>query len=133
MAGEFKENIFEVGEHRPEVHDFDPAFRKAANHVSHEVVSGTTNSEAEVLTRDRLKSWDRSKTFLGRWIVRRKHHGPLRAVPLDQHFRCANLDDTSMLDDGHAVAQALGFFHEMSRQANRLAALANAADQFPDR
>src|SRR6516164_3922602 len=133
VAGEFEEDIFEVGENRPEVRDFDLVFRKAANHLGHEVISGTANREAEILARDGLKSWNRSKTFLGGWVVRREHHGSLRAVPLDQRLRCADVDDPAMLDDGHAVAQALGFFHEMRGQANRLATLADAADQLPDR
>src|ERR1700740_282319 len=99
MAGECDENIFEIGEHCPEVRDFDPVLRQAVNYVGHEVVPGTTNREAEILARDRLKSWGRSKMFLGRSVVGRKHHSSLRAVPSDQRLRSADVDDAAMLDD----------------------------------
>jgi|SRR5579863_2979767 len=99
VAGEFEEDLIEIGEHCPEVRDFDPVLRQAVNYVSHEVVPGTTNREAEILARDRLKSRDRSKMFLGGWSSVESTTVRSGAVPSDQRLRCADVDDA------HPIAQ----------------------------
>ena len=54
-------------------------------------------------------------------------------MPPHELGRRADVDDASVVEDGHAVAQPLGLLHEMRRQKDGLAALADAAHQIPDR
>src|SRR5215469_873107 len=82
VASELEKDVFEVGQHRPEIGNLDAVFRHAVNHIGHEVVPRPANRQAGIYARDRLKSWHRSKPFFGSWVVCREHHGALRAVPL---------------------------------------------------
>ena len=41
-------------------------------------------------------------------------------------------DDAAVLDNGHTIAQPLGFLHQVCGQENGLAAVADAAHQVPD-
>jgi hypothetical protein len=93
VAGEFEEDLFEIGEHCPEVRDFDPVLRQAVNYVSHEIVPGTTNREGEILARDRLKSRDRSKMFLGGSVVGRKSPRFAPGSAVGPAPPCADVDD----------------------------------------
>jgi hypothetical protein len=54
-------------------------------------------------------------------------------MPANEAIRGVDVDDPSVLHDGYAVAQPLGLFHQMGRQEHRLASLADAAHQIPDR
>ena len=74
-----------------------------------------------------------SKAFLGRGVIGGQDDGSFRAMPINKSLRSVDVDNSAVLDDCHAVAQALRFLHQMSGQKDRLAALANAAHQFPDR
>nr|ABZ06414.1 hypothetical protein ALOHA_HF4000009L19ctg1g10 [uncultured marine microorganism HF4000_009L19] len=66
--------------------------------------------------------------------MRRGHHdGALGTVPRDESARRVVVDDAAVLDDRDVVTQPLGLLHQMGRQEDRLAALANVADQVPDR
>src|SRR5215218_10002690 len=51
----------------------------------------------------------------------------------DQLRRRRDIDDAAAIDDGHAVAQALRFFHQMGGEENRFSARANAPYQLPYR
>ena len=44
----------------------------------------------------------------------------------------SDVDDAAVLDDGDAVAEALGFLHQVGGQEDGLAAVADAAHQVPD-
>src|SRR4029079_8540613 len=44
----------------------------------------------------------------------------------------AHLDEPPTLDDVHAIAEPLGFFHQVRREEDRLAAAPDAVDQVPD-
>jgi hypothetical protein len=54
--------------------------------------------------------------------------GPQR---IDQVLGCVQGDDLAVIDDGHTVAQAFRFLHEMGRQKNGRAPLANAPHLVP--
>ena len=47
--------------------------------------------------------------------------------------RRAHLDQRAVLDDGHAIAEALSLLHQVSRQKNGLASIADTVDEIPDR
>ena len=65
--------------------------------------------------------------------VSRHHHGALGAVFLDQSRRRVDVEDAALLDDGDTIAQPLRFFHQVRGEKHRLAAVANAAHQIPNR
>src|SRR6266550_2860903 len=44
-----------------------------------------------------------------------------------------HLDNAPVLDDRHAIAESLGFFHQMRRQKYRGAAVSDAGHERPDR
>ena len=46
--------------------------------------------------------------------------------------RRVDVDDAAVFDDGDAVAEALGFFHQMRGEEDGFAAVADAADEVPD-
>ena len=54
-------------------------------------------------------------------------------MPPHELGRRADVDDAAVVDDRHAVAEPLGFLHQVRRQKDRLAALADAAHEIPDR
>jgi hypothetical protein len=53
-------------------------------------------------------------------------------MPPDEARGRIHVDDAAMIDDGHAIAEALGLLHQMRREKHGLAARANAADKIPD-
>ena len=54
-------------------------------------------------------------------------------MPPHELGRRADVDDAAVVDDRHAIAEPLGLLHQMRRQEDCLAALANAAHEIPDR
>ncbi len=56
----------------------------------------------------------------------------LRPQAADQGCRGVQRHDPAVVEDGHPVAQALGLFHEMGGQQDRLALRAHVAHQVPD-
>ena len=53
-------------------------------------------------------------------------------MAVDQIARAVDVDDAAVLDDGDAIAEAFGFFHQMSGEEDGFAAFADAADEIPD-
>ena len=51
----------------------------------------------------------------------------------DEGGRCADVHDAAVVDDCDPIAEALGFLHQVRGQEHRLAALADAAHEIPDR
>src|ERR1700733_89028 len=103
------------------------------NHFGHQIIAAPANRELRVAARNRFHARDRSEALFSRRMVAREYHSSLGAVTIDEILWPVDVDDASVLDDRYAVAQSFGLFHEMSGQENRLAALADAAHQFPDR
>jgi hypothetical protein len=54
-------------------------------------------------------------------------------MPAHERRWRSDVDDAAVIDDGDAVAQALGLLHQVCRQEHRLASIADAADEIPDR
>src|SRR5580700_7332615 len=102
------------------------------NHFGHQVVAAATNGELEFRAGHRLNSWDGSKALFGGGIAGGENDGSLRAVPVAQPLRLVDVDDPSVLDDCHPLAQPLGFLHQMSGQKDGLAAIAHAAHEIPN-
>ncbi len=65
-------------------------------------------------------------------VVGGQDHRSRGAVAPHQVRRAAYVDNLSVLDDGHAVAQPLGLLHQMSGHKDRFATVANATHQIPD-
>src|SRR5437763_8305544 len=114
MAGEFQKDVLEVGRLGAEVGDPDPIFGETLDHLGHEVVAPALKSEPGVLAYHVLNLWNRSKTFFGEGIPGRQDHRSRGGVPPHQFLRSSNVDDLSVFDDRHAVAQALSLLHQMS-------------------
>src|SRR5258708_28006716 len=103
------------------------------NHRGDEIVAPTPNRVLRVAADYLIDPRDRSKALFSGPIVRGKHDRSFRAVPIHEVRRSVYVDNASVLDDCHSIAQSFSFFHEMSGQENSLAALANAAYQVPNR
>src|SRR5271156_1657150 len=132
MPRKFKEDILEVGEDGAKIRNADVRLRQTVNYLGDEIVAAAANSELRVATDYFLDAGDRAKAVGGAWIIGGEHHGAFGTVSFHQVVRRVDVDDAAVLDDSDAVAQALGFFHEMSGQKNGFAAFADAADQIPD-
>src|ERR1700728_304051 len=133
VASQFDKDVFKVRKDCAEIRDSDPIFGETMNHLSDEIVALTTNGELRVAADHRLDTRDGSKELFGGSVVRAKDDCSLGAVSLHEVLRSVYVDNASVLDDGHPIAQAFGLLHEMSSQENGLAALANAAHQIPNR
>src|ERR1019366_4328591 len=114
-------DILKVGENRAEIGDPYPILRQTMDHLGDKIVAATPNRDLQPSARDRLDSRDRSKTLCRASVVCGEDDSSLRAVPLNQALRAVDVDDASVFDDCHSVAQPLGFLHEMCSQKNRLA------------
>src|SRR5579871_3061543 len=68
MAGQFQENVFQVGQHRAEVGDPNPILGETLNHLGHQIVALALNRESGLLPRHPLDARDRTQTFFGPWI-----------------------------------------------------------------
>src|ERR1035438_4954176 len=53
-------------------------------------------------------------------------------MPPHQFLRAADVNNLSVLDDRHPIAQPLGLLHQMSGHKDRLTAVTDAAHEFPD-
>src|SRR5579863_2360470 len=137
MAGHFEKNVLEVRQHRAEVGDPDAVLGQTMDHLGHEILAVPLDRESRVLARHRVSSYcfcrgDRAQAFFGHHVGGGKHHSSHGAVTRHQFLGTSNIDDFAVLDDGDAVAQALGFLHQMSGHEDRFAAVADAAHQIPD-
>src|SRR5579863_796593 len=101
------------------------------NYLGDQIVAPAPNGELRVAADYCVDSRNRSKALCRAPVACGEDDGSLRAMPVHQALRRVDIDDASVFDDCHPVAQPLGFFHEMSGQENRLAALADAAHQVP--
>src|ERR1700679_2539756 len=103
------------------------------NHLGHEVIAPSLNRESGVLACHSLDGWDGAQAFFGERVVSSQYNRSRGTVPPHQFLRAADVDDFSMLDDRHTVAQSLRLLHQMSGHKHRLSAVAYAAHQIPDR
>src|SRR5215467_2438494 len=133
MAGKFQKHVLQVGQHGAEVGDADPVFGQTLDYLAHEVVSPPLNRELGALVHHRLHAWDRVQTFFGERVVGDQDDRSRGTMPPHQFLRPANVDNLPVLDDRHAVAQPLGLLHQMRGHKDRLAVIADAAHQVPDR
>src|SRR2546427_1865067 len=133
VAGQLQEPVLEIRKPGPEVGSPDPVRGKTMDHVRDQVGAVAENGEPAVLARDRRHARNRPKVLLRRRLVCDERDRSLGAVPRDERRRRADVDDPAVIDDRHAIAQSLGFLHQMRRQEHGLAALADAAHQLPNR
>src|ERR1700693_2236664 len=61
-----------------------------------------------------------------------ENYGSLGTVAVDELGWSVDVDDAAVLDDGYAIAQALGLLHQMSGKKNGLAVLADISDEIPN-
>lgn len=132
MAGQFQKDVFQVGQHGTEVGDPDPILGETLDHLGHEVVAPSLKSEPGVLAHQVLHLRNRSQAFFGDAIRGRQHHRSRGAVPSHQLARATNVNDLSVFDNRHAVAQPFRFLHQMSGEKNSFAVIPNPAYQVPD-
>src|SRR5690242_21507338 len=65
-------------------------------------------------------------------VSRRQSYAALGTVLVHQSLRLVDIDNPPAIDDRDAIAQSLGFFHQVSGEEDSLAARANIAHQIPD-
>src|SRR5271165_7043758 len=104
MTRQFQKDVLQIREDGAEIRNPDVILRQTMNHLGDEIVACSANRELEVGADHRLYSRDRSKALLGVLVVCRKHDGSFRAVPVNEALRPVDVHDSSMLDDGYAVA-----------------------------
>src|SRR5689334_19348591 len=104
MAGELEEHVLEVRLLSAEAGDMDAMLGQALNHFSDEAIAAPVDLELVSLARDRNDVRQPAKLLLCRRIIGVQHHGSLRTVFVHEALRCIRVDDSSMLDDGDAIA-----------------------------
>src|SRR6187455_3262860 len=132
MPGYFQKHVLEIWNLRPKLGYPDPVFSEALDHVGHEILAAAAQREHAVTLRQIVDGVDRPKTLGSLDVVAGQRHGPVRTVLVDERFRCPDIDDASVIDDRHAVAEALGFFHEVGGQKHRLSTAADVTNEIPD-
>src|ERR1700722_1645047 len=132
MARQLQKYIFQSRQYSAEVGDADPVLRETLNHLGHKLVPLTLQRELRVPARYGFARRNNPQTFFRDRIIDGQQDRPLGTMAAHQILRPADLDDLSVLNDGHTVAQPLGFFHQMSSHEDRFAAIADAAHQIPD-
>src|SRR5689334_1533457 len=65
-------------------------------------------------------------------VSRRQSYAALGTVLVHQSLRLVDIDNPPAIDDRDAIAQSLGFFHQVRGKEDSLAAGANVAHQIPD-
>src|SRR6185436_21019740 len=133
MTGELQKHVLECRKLRPEVDDADPVLAQAMDHVRHQVVAAAAHREPGSLAAHRVHLRHRLKAVAGRGVLGDDDDASLGAMPAHQRRWRSNIDDAAVVDDGDAVAQALGLLHQVRRQEHGFAAIADAADEIPDR
>ena len=132
MPCELEEHVLERRHDGAEVGHRDPVFGETSNQGSHEVIASPANGVARVVPVDRFNTGDGVKAFSCRGIRRRQNHRAFRAVSANATRRRVDVDDPAVVDDGDAVAEAFGLFHQVRRQKDGLAAFADVTHQIPD-
>src|SRR5262245_55690821 len=130
VSGQLEEHVLERLVRRPQIDHADSVLRHAVDHLRHEIASHAANRQLLPLAAHRLYLRERAKAIGGRRVPGRHDDGPLGTVALHQRRRRADVDDAAVIDDGDAVAEALGLLHQVRGQEHRLASLTDAADQF---
>src|SRR5215213_1066663 len=132
VARHLDEYVLEVGQNCSEVGHPNAIVGQAADYGSDQVFTLATNRESFALRRNVGDPRHRSKKNFGAGVIGNEHDGALWTIPVDERFRAVDVDDPSMVDYRHAIAQALGFFHQVSCEEYRLPPFADAADELPD-
>src|SRR5580704_2603368 len=132
-TGQFKKHVLKVGDDHVKVGDAYTAFGQTVDHFGYQIVAAAANSKLQIAAHDRINSRNCSKAFLGGWVAGCQDDGAFRAVAINESLWSVDVDNSAAFDYCNAVAEALRFLHQMSCQKDGLAALADAAHQFPDR
>src|SRR5579871_45146 len=133
VASQFDKDVFKVRENGAEIRDPDPILGETMNHRGDQILASAPKCELQVAANYRLDLRDHLKALFSRPIIRGKNDGSFRAVPIHKVLRSIYINDAPIFDDGYSIAQSFCFLHEMSRQKNSFAALANAAHEAPNR
>src|SRR2546423_5134354 len=132
MSGELEEDIFEIRCLRPEVGDGDVVLRQAADDIGDQSFAGSADRVARIVLRHQLSAGNPREGF-GRVPINRGHcHATLRTILVDESLRLVDVDDAPAIDDRNAIAQPLGFFHQMRGEKDSFAARTDVAHQIPD-
>src|SRR5258708_1654842 len=132
VARHSQEHVLETGRLGLELGDVNPVLGEALDHVGDEILTLPPDGVAQILFRDRHDARNRVEPRLRIDVGRRQQDGPFGTVPGDERRRRIDVHDSSVVDDGDAVAEALRLLHQMRRHEDGLAAIANAADEIPD-
>src|SRR5262245_7650092 len=133
MPSQFQKHILEVRLFASELRDPDPVLRDAVNDIGHEILASASQRKPASVLLHRLEAGDRGEPGPRIGIARRQHDRRVGTVPPHQSLGRADVDDAPALDDRDAVAETLGFFHQMGGEQDGLSPLADAAHHVPDR
>src|SRR5262245_25777264 len=133
MAGELKKHILECRKLGAEVDDADPVLAQTVDHVRHQVVAAAANRHPRSLAAHRVHLRHRLEPIASLGVLGDNDDASFGAMTAHQRGRRSDIDDAAVVDDCDTVAQALGLLHQMRGQKHRLAAIADAAHEIPDR
>src|SRR5919197_2773203 len=133
VAGQPEEDVLERRHFGAEIDHPHPMLGETLNHLGDEIVTTAANSHAESFDGHRIDLWNIAKVRGRRLVVGRDDHRVLGTMPPHELGRRADVDNATVIDDRHPIAQPLGLLHQMRRQQHGLAALADAADEIPTR
>ena len=132
VAGGLQENVCQVGEIRAESGDVYPFRRDRVYDVGYEIVAGAQEGVGLPVTDNVVESGDPLQPVPHPVALAGEYDSKLGAMPLHQLLRRAHLDQLAVLDDRHAITEALGLLHQVGRQEDSLATIAHSVDEIPD-
>ena len=132
MTGDPKEYILQSRKNRAKVGDTNPAFGKAPDHFSHEIVPEPADGNPSVACNDLLDSWNAAKNLLGIGIIGLDDYRALGTMTADEILGRINVSNATSLDDRHPVAELLRLLHQVRGEKHSLSALPDASHQLPD-
>jgi len=131
-TGEFEKDIFEIGEDGAEVGDADVVLGQAVNDGGDEVVAAAADGDCMARGFDGFDIGEVAERCEVDGAGGGENDCTFGAVAGDEGGGGVDVDDAAVLHDGYAIAEALGFFHEVGGEEYGFAAVADAADEAPD-
>src|SRR6185436_15139754 len=131
MPGELEEHVLERRKHGAKVANGERLAGDEANDRRHEVVAPPLHGVRGPLDPHGPGARDASQLTRQTLAIAGEDHAAFGAVLAYEVGGRAHLDEPSMLDDGHAIAEPLGFFHQVRGEEDRLAAAPDAVHEVP--
>ena len=109
VPSQFEKDVLERWELRAEVDDPNPMLRQAMDDLGHEIIPAAANRDVHPLAAHRVDVRNRSKALYGGRIFGGHKDRSLGAVPPHELVGRSDVDDATVVDDRHPVAEAFRF------------------------